>query len=758
MAALGESVTRRPRWLLWLRLLFRWALAGAVVGVGLMVLTLLVLYLRYGRDLPDVSSLETYRPSQTTKIVASDGSILTTLYVENRVWAPLSNVSAWVVPALVSTEDSRFFEHHGVDPIGIARAVFNLVVTRQIREGASTLTMQLARGVFPLNQDGDRIRKIKEMFLSLKIEQRYDKEKILELYLNQVYFGAGAYGIHSAAQIYFGKSPKDLTLSQAALIVGLIQAPSRFNPIEHPDRAFVRQKEVLGRMKATGSITEVQYAQALADQAKMKFGAGRSRVSEIDRFPYFTNYVISELSARYDEEDLYRGGLTVVTTLDPNLQRYAEETLTREVNASSYDLDVDSGALVVLENGTGYIKALVGGLGWTPKNQFNRAYQARRQPGSSFKPATYGAALEAGFAPESRVNDSPVTFQDGSEGGWSPKNSDGKFLGMITMRRALQGSRNVPAVKILDAVGVDKVISLAYQMGIRAQIQPNLSIALGAVEASPLEMAEFYSVIVNGGKRIPPTAIKLIKDSSGKVLEDQRAQGARTVFSTSTADALISMLSDVVRAGTGTNAQVTGWPIAGKTGTTDSSVDAWFCGFSPYYTCTVWIGNDDNHPMYSSYGGDLPATIFRLVMGHALTGKPYRDFPAYTPTGKAPDILKQGDSVSPSPSPDATDSPTPDLSPTAALEESPSASPSPTELIDEKSYLLPETLDPELPPAGKTQGGERGDKPESLPQTIVTPASLPDSVPTPIDVESSERREPSSLDAIPPVPREVKLP
>ena len=752
MAHPNESVKqRRPKWLLWMRLFVRLGLAGAVLASVVGGAGLAYVYKKYGTDLPDVSVLETYRPSQTTKILASDGSVITTLFQENRVWAPLDSISPWVGAAVVATEDSRFYEHPGVDPIGVARAVVNAAIHHEVREGASTLTMQLSRGVFPLGDD-DKVRKIKEAFLSLKIEQRYDKKKILELYLNQVYFGAGAYGIHSAARVYFNKSPKDLTLSESSLLAGLIQAPSRFNPLETPERAFVRQDEVLGRMKATGAITQAQVDEAKAEREMMKFGGGSERSTQVDRFPYFTSYVISELSARYNEDQLYRGGLTIVTTLDPALQSNAQKILTAEVNASAYELDVDSGALVVLENETGYIKALVGGLGWTVKNQFNRAYQTRRQPGSSFKPAVYGAALEAGFTPDSKVNDSPVTYQDGSAEGWSPKNSDGRNLGWITMRQALQGSRNVPAVKILDAVGPEAVIGFAYQMGIRAQIQPNLSIALGAVEASPLEMAEFYSVIANGGRRVTPSAIKMIKNSSGKVLEDNRASVGRTVFQPQTSLALTSMLSDVVRAGTGTNAQVEGWPIAGKTGTTDSSVDAWFCGFSPYYTCTVWVGNDDNHPMIASFGGNLPARVFRQVMIFALQGKEYKDFPAYTASGEARPILKPGDTPSPdaSASPSASASATPEATQTPIMEETPVASVSPTPLQDGHSYILPETLDHSQPAPPSSDN----------PMPVVTPAPLPDSsrpgVGGPPRQDTDSPKVPD-IDA-PPIPGEVKMP
>lgn len=720
-----EPRKKRSLFVRWMRLLFRLfsfvLVLALVAGAGGYYWA----YQKFGRNLPDISMLEDYRPAETTKVLSSDGQVIATLYQENRVWAPLDSMGKWVVPALLATEDSRFFEHSGVDFKGVARVVYNIALTREVREGASTITMQLSRSLFPMSEVSWE-RKIREMFLSREIEKKYSKDRILELYLNQVYFGGGAHGIHSAARVYFNKGPGELTLSESALIAGLIQAPTRFSPLDHPDRAFHRQDEVLGRMKAVGAISEAQFREAIAERDEMKFAGVEKRAFELDKFPYFSSYVVKELSDRYSEDELYRGGLTIVTTLDPKLQRKAQQILTEETKALAWELNVETGALVVVENGSGYIKAMVGGLGWTQKNQFNRAYQTRRQPGSSFKPATYGAALEAGFTPESRVNDSPVKYQDGSRSGWAPKNSDGRHLGVITLRVALQGSRNVPAVKILDAVGVERVVDLGYRMGIRSPIPANLSIALGAVSASPLEMAEFYSVIANEGKRIPPTAVKVVKDSQGRVLEDNRQQSARRVLKEETALALTSMLGDVVRAGTGTNAQVQGWPISGKTGTTDSFVDAWFCGFSPLYTCTVWVGNDDNKPMYRSYGGDLPATVFRKVMTFAHEGKKVKEFRPYVPSkDKARDILKAGEVPKATPTPAATVVVEPEPEPVPELipaEPQPAFTPPPG-----KSYLLPETLEPAPAP-------EPVYEPEPVP--IVTPAPLPPE-PEEVDIDAA---------------------
>lgn len=678
-------------------------------GLNLVLLTLLgglILfawaYWNFGRDLPDIAVLEDYRPAQTTRILASDGTLIATLYQENRVWAPLETMSPWVVPALLATEDSRYFEHFGVDPAGIARVLVNTARTGEVREGASTLTMQLARTLFPMPDD-DWKRKIREIFLSLQLDHRYSKEKLLELYLNQIYFGGGAYGIHAASQVYFKKAPQDLTLAEASLIVGLIQSPTRFCPLEHPERAFHRHEEVLERMLRVGTIDAGQAEQAREERQKMKFAGGQSRALALDKFPYFTSYVVKQLSQRYTEDQLYRGGLTVITALDLEFQKAAEAAVREEVERRSADLRVDNGALVVIQNGTGLIKAMVGGRGWTAENQFNRAFQARRQPGSSFKPATYAWALEAGYTPESRVSDSPVTFSDGSRYGWSPKNSDGRYLGILSMRQALRGSRNVCAAKILDEVGVEKVAELGQRMGIGTPIRPRLSIALGAIDASPLEMATFYSVIANDGQKIEVSAIKQVKNADGEILEEHLQPSAQRILQSSTAIALTSMLEDVVNAGTGTGARVSGVPIAGKTGTTDSFRDAWFCGFSSLYTCAVWVGNDNNQPMVYSYGGDLPATIFRRVMGEIHQGRQVAGFTPYSASNNGPrDFLKAAEV--PPPTPEVEPDPVPEL---VEFEVEPEYVPPQREYQPPpgRSYLLPNTLDPELPVPDSLGGG-----------------------------------------------------
>ncbi len=621
--------------------------------------------------------MEHYQPAETTRILSTNGVVIATLFDENRVYTSLDEISPHVVEALLAIEDSRFYDHLGVDPVGVARAISVALSSGQVREGASTITMQLARNLF-LTNDPTLARKIREILLALEIERHYEKDKILEVYLNQVFFGEASYGVHAAARTFFNKGSDQLSQAESALLVGLLQAPSRFSPLKNPEAARTRQGQVLARMRELSLLTEQEYKRAIEEADSMTFEGVEQRRFGVLKYPYFTSYVIKELSGRYPEETLYRGGLTIVTTLDPELQTRAEEVVRRRVSQLGPVLNVNNGAAVLLENETGYIRALVGGVGWSEENQFNRAWQARRQPGSAFKAIVYAAALEEGYTPASEVEDTKTSYQDGSGRTWSPKNSDGRFLGRITLRQAITGSRNVAAVKLASQVGLDRIISLAYKLGIEARIPSSLSIALGAVDATPLEMARVYQVFANRGMDRRPTAIKLVKSSNGIVHEDGRHRIGDRILSNQVALAMISLLTDVVEGGTGRGARIQGHPIAGKTGTTDSFRDAWFCGFSPYYTLAVWVGNDDNTSMWRSFGGDLPASTFSEIMTFAHQGKRRREFPDYTPEAKE---VKH---VTPAPAPQ----PTP-------VEEELDQEPSPEP--EESSFQEPEPWEGEAP-------------------------------------------------------------
>lgn len=575
----------------------------------------------YAEGLPDVSNLRYYEPSETTRIYSSDGVPIATLFKENRTWLKLEEMSPYMPKAIVAVEDSRFYEHKGVDIWGVARAFVYDITHRGTHQGASTITMQLARNLF-LSPDQNLERKVKEMLLALQIEKKFTKDEILELYLNQIYYGAGAYGVQQACKTYYNKDCKDLTLAEASLIAGLPQAPSDYSPLVSEHNAKIRQIQVLGRMETTKAITFDDYRKALVDARHPHFMRAKKQEFQSLEVPYFTTYVIKQLYDRYDEDLLYRGGLRITTTVDMKMQKAAEETLKEIITTQGPTFHADSAALVCIENKTGFIRAMAGGLGWTKKSQFNRAWQARRHPGSSFKVIVYSTAIEAGYSPETIINDAPLKVQVSPTEVWEPKNSDHRFAGPITIRTALQQSRNIIAVKLLQLVGVDRVIDLAYRMGITEKLYPNPSLALGAVELSPMEMASAYTVLPNLGLKNEVTTVKTIFDSEGHTIEDHTYPKQEEVLSEITASIMTEMMVNVVEHGTGTAAMLNGYKVAGKTGTTDDYSDAWFVGFTPQYTCAVWVGNDNNAHMVNSFGGTLPARIWNRFMTFAMKGQP----------------------------------------------------------------------------------------------------------------------------------------
>ena len=569
----------------------------------------------YRQELPEVTSLSHYEPSLTTKIFSSDGQLIGTLYKENRTWTKLEEVSPHLKNAVLAIEDSRFYEHRGVDPKGVLRAIYVDVIKGSDRQGASTITMQLARALF-LTPKQTIDRKIKEMLMAVEIEKAYTKDEILELYLNQIYLGAGAYGVHAASSLYFDKAPKTLTPAESSLIAGLPQAPSEYSPLVDEEAAKERQRVVLGRMLELNFLSAAEHQKALADIEKMKFRHKRKQQREVLKVPYFTSYVIKQLHKDFDEDFLYRGGLKIYTTVDLKLQKKAEKLVREMVKKDEPYLNVHTGSLVSIQNGTGFIKAMVGGTQWTKKNQFNRAWQARRQPGSSFKIFVYATAVECGWQPNFVIPDEPLKID-----GWEPKNSDHRFMGAISMATAMQFSRNTVAVRLLKMCGVKRIIHLAHQMGIESELKEVPSLALGATDVSPLEMADAVSTLPNLGIRIPATPIKIIYDKDGNVVQDNRFPEKTDVLSEPTAISMMNMMRNVIHGGTAPRAYLQNHDAAGKTGTTDSFRDAWFVGYTRDYTTAVWVGNDDFSKMWRAYGGDLPAGIWHEYMKFALKDK-----------------------------------------------------------------------------------------------------------------------------------------
>lgn len=602
----------------------RWLLLLLLLGIGAVFAVAIIGYSviqHFSKGLPDVGKLKGYEPSQTTRIYASNGEMIATLFKENRTYSRIEDIAPSMAEAIVAIEDSRFHEHIGVDFRGVARAAVYDLQHKGAHQGASTITMQLARNLF-LNPTRSFERKIREVLLSLEIEKRFTKDEILELYLNQIYYGSGAYGIAAATDLYFGKKPKDLTIAEASLLAGLPQAPSEFSPFVDEEAAKDRQLLVLGRMRDTGAITSAEHAEAVKEMDTFKFGKRKDVSYELLKLPYFTTYALRQLSQNYSEELLYRGGLTINTTVDIKLQKKCEQILAEMIKTDGKKLGADTGAVVLIENKTGYIRAMVGGTGWSDASQFNRAWQARRQPGSTFKPVLYAAAVEKGWTPQSTIDDSPLTVKIGKDEIWKPKNSDLSYLGKISLAEALTYSRNVAAVRLGQIIGIDAVIKLAHKMGVTEKLAPHPSLALGSIEVSPLEMASVYTVFPNEGIGVDVVAIKKVVDARQEAIEEHTFANKRDILSPRTAHALVEMMKSVVDEGTAKNAILKDHDVAGKTGTTDSFRDAWFIGFTPEYTAAVWVGRDDNSQMKKSYGGDLPARIWRRVMMATLEGHP----------------------------------------------------------------------------------------------------------------------------------------
>jgi penicillin-binding protein 1A len=562
--------------------------AGAIVGgtIGGVLLALL-------RDLPQIQSLESFKPAAVTRIYSADKELLAELYTEKRIPVPLKVIPKYLKLAIIATEDRSFYEHAGVDLRGILRAIVTDIKVGEFVQGASTITQQLARTLF-LSPQKNIMRKLREAFLAFQIERRYTKDEILELYLNQIYFGSGAYGVEAAAQIFFGKPVSELTLCESALIAGMPKAPSRLSPLVDKSRALNRRSVVLRRMADYGVITEEQLTEAKSSPLILG-GSGAVRT----KAPYFVAHVRNILEKDFGDALIYRQGLTVHTTLNYEMQMAAEqavavglEKLGARMQKGGLPLhEKPQGALVSLDVRQGAILAMVGGKDFH-ESRFNRVTMARRQPGSAFKPFVYACAIESGFAQNDMIWDAPVVFKDQGEGeAWRPNNFSGKFKGEMTLREALALSQNIPAIKLIQNIGPSTVVQWAHKMGIESPLQPNLSLALGTSEVTLLELTAAYGLFPSGGVVTHPFAIVEVVDQQGRLLWRSRAQ-RRTAVSPETAAIMTDMLQAVIQSGTGRSARRLGRPLGGKTGTTDRCRDAHFVGFSPDIVVGVWVGLD----------------------------------------------------------------------------------------------------------------------------------------------------------------------
>lgn len=583
-------------------------------------------------NLPDVENVQ---PAASSQIYDVHGNLLTTVHsTENRLPVPISEVPKSLQNAFVATEDARFYSHHGIDPVGILRAVWVNIARSGVSEGGSTITQQLARNAF-LSQDRTLKRKVSEALLALRIEQRYTKQEILEMYMNQIYFGQGAYGVQAASKVYFGKDVQDLSLAQASILAGLPQSPNYFSPFNDLEASKKRQAIVLGQMVKYNYITQAQADEA--KEADLELIAKQDATASTDtNASYFINYVIAQVSEKYGDDAIYKDGLKIYTTIDMDSQNAAVRAMgdLPTFYTDQNGLQQPQGALVAVNPHNGYIVAMVGGRG---NDSFNRATQARRQPGSSFKPFVYLAAIQQGMTPGTIIDDSPVDFN-----GWKPQNYERSYFGQVPLRYALQHSLNVATVKLADDIGMRKILNLAKDMGITSLTDSdnNLAAALGGLThgVSPIEMATAYSVLANGGLKINPTAITKIIDRNGQVLEEFSVDEKR-VIEEKDAAIITSMLESVIQGGTGGNAAI-GRPAAGKTGTTDDSKDAWFIGYTPDLVAAVWMGDDFGvETLNSTTGGTIPAMIWHDFMNQALANTPVSNFNV---PASAQSIINQG--------------------------------------------------------------------------------------------------------------------
>jgi penicillin-binding protein 1A len=563
----------------------------------------------YGARMPAATTWSIPGRSPNIGIVAVDGRLIANRGMMGGEAVGLEEMSPYIPAAVIAIEDRRFYSHFGVDPIGLARAMAANVAAGRFIEGGSTITQQLAKNLF-LKPDRTIERKVQEVLLALWLERKHSKAEILEMYLNRVYFGGGAYGVEAAARRYFSKGARDLTLSEAAVLAGLLKAPSRLSPARDPKAAAERAKLVLAAMRQEGLIGDGDF------MAAVKRPANRAPAYWTGSENYVADRVMEELPGLIGEIE---SDIIVETTVDLDLQKLAESSIRRLVKEKGGSLNIGQGALVSIDN-SGAVRAMVGGYDYA-NSQFDRASEARRQPGSAFKPFVFLAALEQGRTPDSIRNDAPVKI-----GKWTPENYQGKYHGKVTLATALAKSLNSVAAQLVMEVGPEAVVEVAHRMGIDSDLTANSSIALGTSEVTPLELTAAYVPFANGGYRPDLHVVRRVTTTSGDVIYEHRRGVGPRVIRPEIVGMMNSMLMGTIEAGTARKAAF-GWPAAGKTGTSQNSRDAWFIGYTANLTTGVWFGNDDGSPMKRVTGGAIPAEAWHEFMVAAHEGVPVAALP-----------------------------------------------------------------------------------------------------------------------------------
>ena len=582
-----------------LRRVFYWS---AVVGLWALI-AIGGLFVFVAANLPPIQSLEIPKRPPSIEIVGVEGTRIATRGEMHGATLTLRDVPPYLPKAFLAIEDRRFYSHYGIDPIGLVRAVAANLSRGGVSQGGSTITQQLAKNLF-LTQQRTIWRKLQEVVLALWLEHKFTKTQILELYLNRVYFGSGAYGIDAAAQRYFGKSARKVTIAEAAMLAGLIRSPSRLAPNRNPAGAERRAQLVLAAMTSQGYITETMAKLALAQPARAVKLAGSGSAN------YVADWimdVLDDLVGRIDQD------LVVRTSIDPALQEAAETALVGELAQKGEKLNVSQGAIVMMSP-AGAVRALVGGRNYAD-SQFNRAVAAKRQPGSAFKPFVYLAALERGLAPETVREDKPIAIK-----GWRPENYSREYYGPVTLTQGLAHSLNTVSVRLTVEVGPAAVARTAHRLGIASKLEPNASLALGTSEVSLVELVSAYAPFANGGSAIAAYVVERVSTKAGRTLYLRTPHDLGRIVEPRYVAMMNAMMRETVRAGTAQRAQLPGWQVAGKTGTSQDFRDAWFVGYTAHLITGVWLGNDDSSPTRRATGGGLPVEIWARAMRSAHQG------------------------------------------------------------------------------------------------------------------------------------------
>ncbi|MGE5158204.1 MAG: transglycosylase domain-containing protein [Gemmatimonas sp.] len=595
--------------------LTRLAYWGVVLGLwgGIAVLGAVVWA---GAHLPPIQSLEIPKRPPTIEIVGRDGTVLAQRGEMAGANVTLKDLPPYLPKAFIAIEDRRFYSHFGIDPFGILRAAIANILHRGVSQGGSTLTQQLAKNLF-LTQERTLTRKLQEAELALWLERKYSKNEILELYLNRVYFGSGAYGVEAASQRYFGKSAKNVTLAEAAMLAGLVKSPSRLAPNRNPEGAAARAKTVLAAMVDAKFITQAQAQAAGAHPAMSVKPPGAGTINYVADW---ISEVLDDLVGQVDQS------IVVETTIDPKLQSAAEAAVIDELAAKSVKFNVSQGALVAMSP-DGAVRAMIGGRNYA-ESQYNRAVTAKRQPGSAFKPFVYLTAIEAGLTPDTVRLDAPIDIK-----GWKPENYTRHYLGPVTLTQALSMSLNTVAVRLGLEVGPKNVVRTAHRLGIASKLEPNASIALGTSEVSVLELVGAYAAFANDGVAVSPHVVTRIRTLDGKLLYARQPDPPNQVIDPRNVAMMNTMMEQTLISGTARTGEIPGWQAAGKTGTSQDFRDAWFIGYTAHLVTGVWFGNDDNTPTRKATGGGLPVEVWSRFMRTALQGVPPAPLPSSQPPG-----------------------------------------------------------------------------------------------------------------------------